>query len=41
MEKPIYVQPSIDLSKTKRINYNKACLAELKAWEAAQTKETE
>lgn len=41
MEKPKYVQPSIYLSKTKKINANKKYLADLKAWKEAQKKETE
>lgn len=39
MEKPIYVAPSIYLTKAKKIKYNKAFLAELKAWEAKQNED--
>lgn len=41
MEKPIYVLPSIYLTEEERIAYNDAYLAELKAWETAQTEATE
>ena len=41
MEKPVYIQPSIYLTIEEQIAYNVAYLAELKAWEAAQTTETE
>ena len=37
MEKPVYVQPSIYLSQEEQIAANEAYLAELAAWEAAQT----
>ena len=41
MEKPVYTQPSIYLSKTKKVNANKKYLADLKAWKEAQNKPTE
>jgi len=41
MEKPVYVLPSIYLTDEERIAYNDAYLVELRAWEAAQTTETE
>ena len=41
MEKPVYIQPSIYLTIEEQIAYNEAYLVELKAWEAAQTTETE
>lgn len=41
MEKPVYILPSIHLTDEERIAYNDAYLVELKAWEAAQTEETE
>ncbi len=41
MEKPIYIQPSIYLTVEEQIAANEAYLAELQAWEAAQTEATE
>jgi len=41
MEKPVYVLPSIYLTDEERIAYNDAYLVELRAWEAAQTTDTE
>ena len=41
MEKPVYTQPSIYLTVEEQIAANDAYLVQLKAWEAAQTEETE
>ena len=41
MEKPVYTQPSIYLTVEEQIAANEAYLAELQAWEAAQTEATE
>lgn len=41
MQKPIYIQPSIDLTVEEQIAANQAYLVELMAWEEAQTTDAE
>ena len=36
MEKPVYIQPSINLTVKKQIAYNQAYYAELQAWKESQ-----